>query len=85
MCAVAKKKKRPGAHYFKTQQCPLCEGQIKLRTSTRYFEAYPDGVVLTVSDTLALPQCGTCREVFLNARYEKMVEKDLRLSPEGDL
>lgn len=54
---------------------------MKLRKATGYAETYPDGMVLTVSDALALPQCGTCREVYLNTYYEKKVEADLRLTP----
>jgi len=76
------KKRRPAARYFKTIACPVCDGQIKLRTSTGYFETYPDDTTQAVSDTLALPQCGSCREVFLTSRFEKMVEKDLSLLPE---
>ena len=78
-------KKRPGARRFKAFPCPACGGQVKLRTSTRHYESYPDGMVLTVSDTLALPQCGTCREVFLNDYFEKKVEADLSLASPGDL
>jgi hypothetical protein len=41
-------------------------------------------MVLTVSDALALPQCGTCREVFLNEHFARKVEADLRLTPGED-
>jgi len=75
------KKKRPAARRFQAMPCPACGGQVKLRKATRYAETYPDGMVLTVSDALALPQCGTCREVFLNEHFERKVEADLKLTP----
>lgn len=75
-------KKRPAARRFRAFPCPACGGQVKLRKATRHSESYPDGMVLTVSDELPLPQCGTCREVFLDTYFEKKVEADLSLDPE---
>jgi hypothetical protein len=75
-------KKKRSARRSPATPCPACGGQVLLRKATGYAETYPDGMVLTVSDALALPQCGTCREVYLNTYYEKKVEEDLRLDPE---
>jgi hypothetical protein len=60
---------------FKAFECP-CGGQVKLYKNTGYAVVYPDGSSFVVSDSLALPQCGSCREVFLTPRFEKKVEQD---------